>query len=516
MLEGPGEDSSMRASLLANDGANEEEDEAQEEERGGMSTPGKYAVSIVAGIAFGISLNLLKASSGVVTLSTVTGNLFLRALQCAVIPMMFFNITCSVVDIFGSGNAGSLGGKAIYFYSLTTILAVCEGILTANLFSFLFGSDEGESDDDDGVEVGMACPENFGTLTMEQDGSIICIHEDQLSSLNLSSDNQLFYLQDKDDKLVNGVLLKTTLVQQILSTFYSLVPNNITESFAIPNIISIIIIAFVLGAAIVVAQANAVSKRRGVSPIGSETVLAFSKEMANISNIIIGWVIDFAPYCIGFLVANSLAGAGNILDLVRTVGLYVCSVLSGIVLHLLVVLPLVFFYETRGENPYAWMYEIRNPLIVAFSTESSAATLPISIQTALDSGKIEEKVANTILPMGATINMDGSAIGYPCAVAFLAHTAKLEDKLTIIAWINIALGSTLGSAGAAPVPNAGVVMLITVWETALPGFSVPDAIAYVQAIEFFVARFQTACNVCSDMFIIRMIQAGIDREKKLV
>ena len=84
--------------------------------------------------------------------------------------------------------AGSLGGKAIYFYSLTTILAVCEGILTANLFSFLFGSDEGESDDDDGVEVGMACPENFGTLTMEQDGSIICIHEDQLSSLNLSSE----------------------------------------------------------------------------------------------------------------------------------------------------------------------------------------------------------------------------------------------------------------------------------------------------------------------------------------
>jgi hypothetical protein len=80
-----------------------------------------------------------------------------------------------------------LGSKAIYFYSLTTLLAVLEGILVANIFSVLFSSDEGESDDDDGVEVGMVCPDNFGTMTMERDGSIICVHEDHLDAFNVST-----------------------------------------------------------------------------------------------------------------------------------------------------------------------------------------------------------------------------------------------------------------------------------------------------------------------------------------
>ena len=84
-----------------------------------------------------------------------------------------------------------------------------------------------------------------------------------------------------------------------------------------------------------------------------------------------------------------------------------------------------------------------------------AATLPISIQTAVGSGQVEENTANTILPMGATINMDGAAIGYPCAISFMAHAARLEKKLTIATWVNVGLGSSLGSAGAAPVPNAG-------------------------------------------------------------
>jgi hypothetical protein len=69
---------------------------------------------------------------------------------------------------------------------LTTLLAVLEGILIANMFSFLFTSDDADSDDDDGVEVSMICPDNFGTMTMEQDGSIICVHEDHLASFNLT------------------------------------------------------------------------------------------------------------------------------------------------------------------------------------------------------------------------------------------------------------------------------------------------------------------------------------------
>lgn len=97
--------------------------------------------------------------------------------------------------------------------------------------------------------------------------------------------------------------------------------------------------------------------------------------------------------------------SGNVINLLETVGVYVLSVITGIFLHVLLVLPLVFYWYTDGMNPYQWLYTIRQPMIVAFSTASSAATLPISIKTAIETGLVEESTANTLLPLGATINM---------------------------------------------------------------------------------------------------------------
>ena len=96
---------------------------------------------------------------------------------------------------------------------------------------------------------------------------------------------------------------------------------------------------------------------------------------------------------------------GNVIDLLRTVGVYVISVILGISLHVLLTLPAIFYWYTDGLNPYTWLLLIKQPLIVAFSTASSAATLPISIKTAIETGLVEESTANTLLPLGATINM---------------------------------------------------------------------------------------------------------------
>jgi Na+/H+-dicarboxylate symporter len=107
----------------------------------------KYAISIVAGIVFGIILNAAEAGHVLSTLITIPGPMFLRALQCAVIPMMFFNISVSIAQIYGEGNAGSLGKKVIKFYLLTTLLAVMNGIIMANMYSSLFTSEKEEEDD---------------------------------------------------------------------------------------------------------------------------------------------------------------------------------------------------------------------------------------------------------------------------------------------------------------------------------------------------------------------------------
>lgn len=93
------------------------------------------------------------------------------------------------------------------------------------------------------------------------------------------------------------------------------------------------------------------------------------------------------------------------IDLLRTVGVYVISVILGILLHVLITLPLIYYWYTDGLNPYSWLYLMKQPLIVAFSTASSAATLPVSIKTVVETGLVEEMTANTLLPLGATINM---------------------------------------------------------------------------------------------------------------
>jgi Na+/H+-dicarboxylate symporter len=112
------------------------------------------------------------------------------------------------------------------------------------------------------------------------------------------------------------------------------------------------------------------------------------------------------------------------------------------------------------------------------SLDSQAATLPITIQTVVETGLVSESIANIVLPIGANVNMDGSAVGFPCAINFLAHSNRYH--MNAVSWLNVAIGSTLGSIGAAPVPSAGLVILITVWETVFPGKEIPQAVAYVQ------------------------------------
>jgi hypothetical protein len=124
------------------------------------------------------------------------------------------------------------------------------------------------------------------------------------------------------------------------------------------------------------------------------------------------------------------------------------------------------------------------PLSSLFSAHLlKAATLPVTIEC-VTAGGVSPALANVVLPMGANVNMDGAAISFPCAILFLASSDSLVSTMTAFTWINIALCCSLGSVGAAPVPSAGMVTLITIWQTVFPSHDVPEAIAYVQVASF--------------------------------
>ena len=246
----------------------------------------------------------------------------------------------------------------------------------------------------------------------------------------------------------------------------------------------------------------------------AQIILQFCMEMSNLSNTIIGWIVSIAPLCMGFLIARSLAEAGSLLDLLRNVGVYVAACLFGMFIHSTLVLPALLYYFT-GLNPYWHIYSCRKALLVSFSTASSIATLPMTIQSCVRTGRVSPVLANVVLPMGTNLVKDGLAVGLACAVMFLAHSDNLSSKFSVLVWFNISISAFLGAVGTAPVQSAGLVTVITVWEGGFPNNDVPSAISYLQAIDFVTDRFVTTTGVISNIVITTILQFMMDKEQKL-
>ena len=174
------------------------------------------------------------------------------------------------------------------------------------------------------------------------------------------------------------------------------------KSFGLPNIISVIVIAFVLAAAILHLNEEAAENEKAdlndKAPLLSnnksssddntssddllqpkerrtaQRMYGLCQELTWISNVVIGWIIGYAPICVGFLVALSLATAGGLLELLESVGVYCLSTIFGLFVHITLSLPAMYYYFT-GENPYVYLYECRQAPLVAFSTASSVRPL---------------------------------------------------------------------------------------------------------------------------------------------
>lgn len=294
----------------------------------------------------------------------------------------------------------------MYYYCLTTLFAVTNGCIISIAFSSLLAKNI-EEDDDGGVDIELLCPKSYGKLSVLPSGTIQCVPNDS----NITR-YERFSLIDTEDILINDAMVQRTFLDQILSTFDSLVPNNVIQSFAVANIISIIVIGLVFGVAMTHIMSTHEEYRNTVPVVKSNdgsqrsngdtrnhmddsnnehrnspriftpgAVFDFCREMSLICNLIIRWIVKLAPYCIAFLIAGSLSQAGrifgiviissgNLIYLLKSVGIYCISAFFGMCIHLTISLPFLFYYYT-GENPYHWIFSCRRALLVALSTASS-------------------------------------------------------------------------------------------------------------------------------------------------
>jgi len=224
---------------------------------------------------------------------------------------------------------------------------------------------------------------------------------------------------------------------------------------------------------------------------------------------LIHWIILITPFAVLSLIASAVGSQNNLADSFSNVAWLCIAVMAGMFVHVFVVYTSIFYYVT-GDNPLGYFRFILPAQATAFACASSAATMPVSLECAEASGRVPLPIARFVIPLGATINMDGSAIYFPCACVWLAVLNGITP--TFANYLMLAILSTIGSAGTAPVPSAGLVMVLTAYNSVFNTTGVPDGFEFVVAIDWFLDRLQTVVNVTGDNIVAASIShmVGLD------
>ncbi len=265
-------------------------------------------------------------------------------------------------------------------------------------------------------------------------------------------------------------------------TLLKIVPENVFEAFSNNSqMLAVILFALLFGFFI--------TRTPGRS---GEILTDFFNAVFQVMMKLTFFIIKFTPYGIFGLVAAKVAEQDDLMALMQSMGMYMAVVLMALAIHAVITLPILLKY-IGGINPAKHFSAMRTPLVTAFSTSSSSATLPLTMHAVENNSGVSNKITSFTLPLGATINMDGTAL-YECvAVMFIAQAYGVE--LSILQQMIVVLTALLASIGAAGIPMAGLVMITIV----LTAVGLPlEGVGLILAVDRILDMFRTSVNVWSD------------------
>ena len=261
---------------------------------------------------------------------------------------------------------------------------------------------------------------------------------------------------------------------------HTLIQPNLVQSAADGQLLPLIVFAILLSAALTT-----------LGDVG-EHVIAFFNGINEAMMKLVTWLMYLAPIGIFSLIAARLGQAGGgdaVLDELRAVALYVVTVLGGLGIHFVMLLLILLFVARR---PISYLLGLLRALLTAFGTASSSATLPLTMECAREEG-VDRRAVRFVLPLGATVNMNGTALYEACAAMFIAQAYGYD--LSLGQQIVVFVTATLAAIGAAGIPEAGLVTLLIV----LKSVGLPtEGVALILAVDWFLDRFRTSINVWGD------------------
>lgn len=276
-------------------------------------------------------------------------------------------------------------------------------------------------------------------------------------------------------------LVEESRGKTLIDVIVSLVPDNIFEAAAETRVLPLIVFSLVFGGVL-----TAIGEK------GKPVIALFEGINAAIMKLV-HIIIYFAPVGVMALIGAIVAeNRGSVESLVSSLGMYAVTVMLGLLVHAVVVLPMLLRLFGH-KRPVTYFVNMGQALATAFTTASSSATLPITMESVEEKNKVDRRAASFVLPLGATINMDGTALYEAVAALFIAQIFGID--LSVGQQVIIFLTATLASIGAAGIPHAGTVTMVFV----LTAVGLPlEGIGLIWAIDWFLDRCRTTVNVWGD------------------
>lgn len=419
------------------------------------------------------------------------GIIFIRLLKFIAVPLVLFSIISGIASLQDVSKLGRMGAKTLGIYIGTTVLAVTLGLVIVNLLN------PGSFVDEESRIKNRLAYEAWADATPDVqilDGTYLSGDPAYHSKL---SAEQLRKALEGDEKAQEKVAKADASRKGPLNALVEMVPENVLLSISNNGLmLQVIFFALFFGVSLALLPHEKVHAVKEFSFGANEVFLKM-----------VGLVMDAAPFFVFALMAGVLAQMadtpGEVFEIFKGLGTYSAAVLLGLAIMAFGVYPILARLYMKDFNVKRFYKAVSPAQFLAFSTSSSAAALPVTMECVEDNLGVSRKVTSFVLPIGATINMDGTSLYQAVAVVFLAQLHMVD--LSLGQQLTIVLTATLASIGSAAVPGAGLIMLIIVLQSV--GLN-PLWIAIIMPIDRILDMCRTVVNVTGDATVCTIIAHG--------
>lgn len=389
------------------------------------------ALAVIAGTLTGVDAGVFGVTF--YSIYEFFGTLFLNALKMLIVPLVMSSIISGMAGASQSDAFGRLGLKTLTYYLTTSFLAIVVGLALVNLYA-------------PGIVDGQPAREVLG--------------------LSADTSSMLALTEGKG-------------ASDVIEVFLRMVPTNVVAAAANGQLLGLIFFSLLFGFFMMRIHDRYV-----------ETMQNFWQGIFEVMMLITDWVMKFAPIGVFALVAKVVASTG--FDAFKPLAMFMLTVLSALAVHIFITLPLLLKFIARV-NPIRHYRAMAPALLTAFSTSSSSATLPLTMECVEKNAGVSTRTSSFVLPLGATVNMDGTAL-YECVAAlFIAQAYGLE--LTFATQFTVVLIALLTSIGVAGIPAASLVAIVVI----LAAIGLPaEGIGLILAVDRILDMCRTGVNVFSD------------------